>query len=173
MSVQARSICLPDRILCRAAATPGARLTSAAVPLLADLRKPRRVTAGCSAVSAVTVAEEEANQKRWEESGKQNSSDSWRWTLNWNTINDNIVVGSCPRSTQDIVRCSARIMSGTCCIPAVACSGSSVPVSAAFRGMLTGGFFQVTLRREAGIDAILNLQVRPAAMSRRCPRVLL
>eukprot|EP00892_Ulva_mutabilis_P000334 jgi/Ulvmu1/10300/UM060_0102.1 len=118
MSVQARVICSPDRVSCRSAPIPGARVTSAAVPVLADRRRSRRVTAACSAVSAVTVAEEEANQKRWEESGKQSNVDQWRWTLNWNTINDNIVVGSCPRSTQDIV----------------------------------------TLRREAGIDAILNLQ---------------
>lgn len=106
MSVQARLVCMPDRISCRAAAHPGVRITSAAVPVLVS-RNPRRDAKACSAVSAVTVAEDEANQKRWEESGKDSSIDSWRWTLNWDTINDNIVVGSCPRSSQDIVRCFA------------------------------------------------------------------
>lgn len=82
--------------------------------MVADLRRTRRIAAACSAVSAVTVAEEEANQKRWEESGKQNNVDSWRWTLNWDTINDNIVVGSCPRSTSDIVRTLFLIILRTC-----------------------------------------------------------
>lgn len=104
MSVHTRLIGVPDRIACRSVSAPGICVTSAVAPVQAASRSnPRRVSRACSAVSPVTVAEEEANQKRWEESGKQNSADSWRWTLNWDDINDNIVVGSCPRSTQDIV----------------------------------------------------------------------
>lgn len=113
MSVQTRMACSPDRISCRAASTPGVRVTSAAVPVLAKLSNPRRVSKAYAALSAITIAEEEANQKRWEESGKDSSIDSWQWTLNWNSINDNIVVGSCPRSTQDIVRRCDQSVLGT------------------------------------------------------------
>ena len=28
----------------------------------------------------------------------------WRWTLNWNYVTDDIIVGSCPRSPEDVVR---------------------------------------------------------------------
>lgn len=52
-----------------------------------------------------TAAEDEANKKRWEESGgSQGSTDQWRWTLNWDQITDDIVVGSCPRSPSDVDR---------------------------------------------------------------------
>lgn len=57
-------------------------------------------------VQPVTEAEEEANKKRWEESGnKEGSVDQWRWTLNWDRIADYpILVGSCPRSPEDVDR---------------------------------------------------------------------
>ena len=51
----------------------------------------------------MSSAEEEANKKRWEESGNSKGHvDEWRWTLNWDRITDGIVVGSCPRSAADI-----------------------------------------------------------------------
>ncbi|DBA89283.1 hypothetical protein WJX77_002609 [Trebouxia sp. C0004] len=54
---------------------------------------------------AATKAEEEANQKRWKESGGGvGPMDQWRWSLNWDTITTEIVVGSCPRSAPDIDR---------------------------------------------------------------------
>ncbi len=79
-----------------------------------------------SGVAPVSDAEEEANKKRWEESGNNeghvdewcvqmtrddNGNYTWhthkkpsprRWTLNWDRITDHIVVGSCPRSVGDI-----------------------------------------------------------------------
>jgi hypothetical protein len=56
-------------------------------------------------VEAATEAEEEANKKRWEESGgSEGSVDQWRWTLNWDALpGHNIVIGSCPRSPADVV----------------------------------------------------------------------
>ncbi|KAK9843931.1 hypothetical protein WJX84_009299, partial [Apatococcus fuscideae] len=54
---------------------------------------------------AISKEEQEANEKRWQESGGGvGSSDQWRWTLNWNDISPEIVVGSCPRSPSDVVR---------------------------------------------------------------------
>ena len=52
----------------------------------------------------VTEAEEEANNKRWQESGGgAGSSDAWRWTLNWDEIlPGQVFVGSCPRSASDV-----------------------------------------------------------------------
>lgn len=35
-------------------------------------------------------------------SSPQGSADQWRWTLNWDEIDANIVVGSCPRTAADI-----------------------------------------------------------------------
>ena len=32
----------------------------------------------------------------------QGSADQWRWTLNWDEIDANIVVGSCPRTASDV-----------------------------------------------------------------------
>ena len=32
----------------------------------------------------------------------QGSADQWRWTLNWDEIDDHIVVGSCPRTPADV-----------------------------------------------------------------------
>jgi len=51
-----------------------------------------------------TDAEEEANKKRWQESGGgAGSSDAWRWTLNWDEIlPGQVFVGSCPRSASDV-----------------------------------------------------------------------
>lgn len=55
-------------------------------------------------VDAVTAAEQEANAKRWEESGGgEGSVDEWRWRLEWNAMPaHNIVIGSCPRSPADM-----------------------------------------------------------------------
>ena len=32
-----------------------------------------------------------------------------QWTLNWNEIDDKILVGSCPRSTKDVVCCALAV----------------------------------------------------------------
>ncbi|CAD7701724.1 unnamed protein product [Ostreobium quekettii] len=55
---------------------------------------------------AVSDAEGEANRRRWEESGgaKEGTQDEWRWTLNWDEVTEDIVVGSCPRSRDDLDR---------------------------------------------------------------------
>ncbi|CAG9462830.1 unnamed protein product [Pedinophyceae sp. YPF-701] len=80
--------------LCRifpAAAKPPARRGGSAVVCSSQQKSP------------VSVAEAEANAKRWQESGGgQGSQDEWRWTLNWDEITDKITVGSCPRSPSDV-----------------------------------------------------------------------
>ncbi|GAB4819916.1 hypothetical protein N2152v2_006962 [Parachlorella kessleri] len=66
---------------------------------------PAQATAGAAGLAAASAAEEEANKKRWEEAGEKGSVDQWRWTLNWDRIGTyKIVVGSCPRSVDDIDR---------------------------------------------------------------------
>lgn len=53
------------------------------------------------------LSEEDAWKKRAQEAkdaGVSQVGGSWSWTLNWNTINDEIVVGSCPRSDEDVER---------------------------------------------------------------------
>lgn len=55
-------------------------------------------------MQAVSEAEAAANEKRREESGNKGNSKEWHWTLNWDRINDNIIVGSCPRSPSDVDR---------------------------------------------------------------------
>ena len=61
-------------------------------------------TSPTTPVTPVTDAEEEANNKRWQESGGgAGSSDAWRWTLNWDEIlPGKVFVGSCPRSAFDV-----------------------------------------------------------------------
>eukprot|EP00210_Caulerpa_lentillifera_P002914 g2782.t1 len=50
-----------------------------------------------------TSAEETSNLRRWKESGGSHGSpDQWKWTLNWNEVDENILIGSCPRATIDI-----------------------------------------------------------------------
>lgn len=78
-------------------------------PSLRQSRKmgkwPAQATAGAAGLAAASAAEEEANKKRWEEAGEKGSVDQWRWTLNWDRIGTyKIVVGSCPRSVDDIDR---------------------------------------------------------------------
>lgn len=53
----------------------------------------------------------EAEQAGWEQRQKEATEVKdpadpfqWRWTLNWNSITSNIIVGSCPRSPGDIDR---------------------------------------------------------------------
>lgn len=69
-------------------------------------RKPAaHVTAAVKDAPAASQAEEEANQKRWKESGGGvGPMDQWRWSLNWDQITSQIVVGSCPRSAADVDR---------------------------------------------------------------------
>jgi len=53
------------------------------------------------------VSEEDAWKKRQEEAkeaGTSNAIGEWKWTLNWDAIDDNIIVGSCPRSVEDVDR---------------------------------------------------------------------
>ena len=69
----------------------------------------RRPTCARTQAVEVTAQEEAANEKRWQESGQQGGLDEWSWTLNWDAIRDDIVVGSCPRSAEDIVRFSALV----------------------------------------------------------------
>lgn len=62
---------------------------------------------GHAGAGAAPVTEEEAaaNKLRWEESGAgEGSVDEWRWTLNWDALPEHpIIIGSCPRSPEDIV----------------------------------------------------------------------
>lgn len=68
-------------------------------------RQQRTTICTMGGAAPATTAEDEANRKRWEESGSsQGSVDEWRWTLNWDDITDSITVGSCPRSPGDIDR---------------------------------------------------------------------
>jgi len=69
------------------------------------LRVFRSISQQTGVTSPVSKEEEEANKKRWEESGNSSGSvDEWRWTLNWDeVIPDKILVGTekgggCPRS---------------------------------------------------------------------------
>eukprot|EP01024_Parvocaulis_polyphysoides_P052890 TRINITY_DN5249_c0_g4_i2.p1 TRINITY_DN5249_c0_g4~~TRINITY_DN5249_c0_g4_i2.p1 ORF type:complete len:466 (-),score=50.57 TRINITY_DN5249_c0_g4_i2:327-1619(-) len=56
-------------------------------------------------VTCLSEEEKVANEKRWQESGGGvGTADEWKWTLNWSNITPDIVVGSCPRSTDDIQR---------------------------------------------------------------------
>lgn len=54
------------------------------------------------------MSEEEAWKKRAEEAKEAGTSQhggGWRWSLNWNSIEGtDIIVGSCPRSPDDVVR---------------------------------------------------------------------
>ncbi|CAI5978834.1 unnamed protein product [Closterium sp. NIES-64] len=51
-------------------------------------------------------AAEEAAQKaeKEAEAAEAGAVDEWRWTLNWNHILPNLIVGSCPRSPDDVDR---------------------------------------------------------------------
>ncbi|CAI7893746.1 unnamed protein product, partial [Closterium sp. NIES-54] len=51
-------------------------------------------------------AAEEAAQKAEKEveAAEAGAVDEWRWTLNWNHILPNLIVGSCPRSPDDVDR---------------------------------------------------------------------
>lgn len=46
----------------------------------------------------------EQRQKEAVEEKAPSDPFQWRWTLNWNSITSNIIVGSCPRSPEDIDR---------------------------------------------------------------------
>ncbi|CAI5485118.1 unnamed protein product, partial [Closterium sp. Yama58-4] len=54
----------------------------------------------------VSEAAEEAAQKaeKETEAAEAGAVDEWRWTLNWNHILPNLIVGSCPRSPDDVDR---------------------------------------------------------------------
>jgi len=67
-------------------------------------RKVHTMATATDPVDAVSDAEHEANMKRKEEAGNQGNSDEWKWTLNWDPITSNIIVGSCPRSAADLDR---------------------------------------------------------------------
>lgn len=53
----------------------------------------------------MSETEDKANRRRWEESGAgKGSVDDWRWTLNWDSITETLIVGSCPRQPEDLDR---------------------------------------------------------------------
>ncbi|KAL3160573.1 hypothetical protein ABBQ32_010511 [Trebouxia sp. C0010 RCD-2024] len=87
-------------------------------------RKPTaHEAAAVKDVPAASHAEEEANQKRWKESGGGvGPVDQWRWSLNWDQINSDIVVGSCPRSASDVDRMVDEAgISAIICLQSEAC----------------------------------------------------
>jgi hypothetical protein len=82
---------------------PRCTATSRALTVLCPHRQkiagaPTNLTRRCNS------QEIEANTRRWEESGHKGSVDDWKWTLNWNEVLPNVVIGSCPRSAQNLVR---------------------------------------------------------------------
>lgn len=64
----------------------------------------RRPSRTCARAVELTRQEEAANARRWQESGRQGGLDEWSWSLNWDAVRDDVIVGSCPRSADDIVR---------------------------------------------------------------------
>lgn len=64
----------------------------------------------CSAQTDSLPPMSEAEKEGWEQrqkeaaEAKDASPFQWQWTLNWNEITPNIVVGSCPRSPGDVDR---------------------------------------------------------------------
>lgn len=68
-----------------------------------------KVMSGSS--SRIQCSMSDAEQAGWEQRQKEASESKnepfqseWRWTLNWDAITPNIIVGSCPRSPEDIDR---------------------------------------------------------------------
>lgn len=62
-----------------------------------------------SSSGRVQCSVSDAEQAGWEQRQKEASESKnepfqWRWTLNWDAITPNIIVGSCPRSPEDIDR---------------------------------------------------------------------
>jgi hypothetical protein len=61
-----------------------------------------------SRVNPMSEAEKEGWEKRQSEAAAEEKNDpgpfTWEWTLNWDAITDKILVGSCPRSPDDINR---------------------------------------------------------------------
>lgn len=65
----------------------------------------------CNAQTEEVPPMSEAEQAGWEQRQKEAAETKdpadpfqWRWTLNWDSITPNIIVGSCPRSPGDIDR---------------------------------------------------------------------
>ena len=54
--------------------------------------------------------EREANERRREEAGGAGSSADWEWTLNWDAVtpDERVLVGSCPRTPEDVERLAAE-----------------------------------------------------------------
>ncbi|XP_024526678.1 phosphoglucan phosphatase DSP4, chloroplastic-like isoform X2 [Selaginella moellendorffii] len=69
-------------------------------------RMGRGLDVSCRAQSTApaTETEQEGWEKRQNEAENGGSTSSWHWTLNWNEITSSIVVGSCPRSPDDVDR---------------------------------------------------------------------
>lgn len=96
--------------------TPGTPTNPATDFLASDVRSRASVVA-CSSNSAhhqtgsvnpMSEAEKEGWEKRQSEAAAEEKNDpgpfTWEWTLNWDAITDKILVGSCPRSPDDINR---------------------------------------------------------------------
>ncbi|KAJ7544536.1 hypothetical protein O6H91_09G081700 [Diphasiastrum complanatum] len=58
--------------------------------------------AQAESTTPVSEAEQEGWKKRQDEAGKESDNGSWQWSLNWNHITSHIIVGSCPRSSEDV-----------------------------------------------------------------------
>ena len=67
------------------------------LPFLTEI--PIRVSVPTSAMSRLQLESQEA-----EDHVSSVPQDEWKWTLNWDYITPQLVVGSCPRSPSDIVR---------------------------------------------------------------------
>ncbi|GMH34854.1 hypothetical protein BSKO_02715 [Bryopsis sp. KO-2023] len=129
-----------DNIRCRRAGQAGFPST---------LRLPRTAMGSyerdlivCNAVEAVSDAEQEADDKRWEESGQKGDSNEWKWTLNWDEIMDNVIVGSCPRAPQDLERIAEEagataVLSLQCdlCLKALGIDWEAIRVRAVEKGV--------------------------------------
>ncbi len=96
--------------------TPGTHTNPVTDFLASDVRSRASVVA-CSnnsahhhtgSVNPMSEAEKEGWEKRQSEAAAEEKNDpgpfTWEWTLNWDAITDKILVGSCPRSPDDINR---------------------------------------------------------------------
>mmetsp|Transcript_8591 Transcript_8591/g.31731 ORF Transcript_8591/g.31731 Transcript_8591/m.31731 type:complete len:352 (+) Transcript_8591:169-1224(+) len=99
---KAPSRCL--RLLCRTRASgpphvPRSRSPGSSTGAV-GFSRPGTLRDRSSLRALATDAEREAWKRRERESGQQHVGE-WKWTLNWNEITPEVLVGSCPRSPED------------------------------------------------------------------------